>query len=111
MPLLIRVVATAAAGLSLAGAAALTDATAPKTYVISMQISGFEPAALTVRPGDRVRWINKDLFPHTATADDKAFDSESVAPAGTWTYVAGTKGPHAYKCTFHPTMKAIITVR
>jgi plastocyanin len=102
---------TAVAGLALAGAAASADPVAPKSYVISMQITGFEPATLLVKPGDRITWSNKDLFAHTATADDKAFDSKSVAPAGTWTYVAGKPGVHTYICTFHPTMKATITVQ
>jgi plastocyanin len=104
-------VAIAVASLALAGAAPSPDAPAPKSYVISMQITGFEPTALTVKAGDRITWINKDLFPHTATADDKSFDSKSVAPAGTWTYLGGEPGVHTYICTFHPTMKASITVR
>ena len=103
--------ATAVVGLSLAGAAAPTVGAAPESYVVSMQITGFEPAALTVRAGDRITWINGDLFPHTATADDHAFDSKSVAPAGQWTLIAGKTGRHTYTCTFHPTMKATITVR
>ena len=101
----------AVAGLAWAGATISADVADPKSYVISMQITGFEPATLTVNPGDRITWINKDLFPHTATAGDAAFDSKSVAPAGTWTYVAGKPGVHAYICTFHPTMKATITVQ
>lgn len=103
--------AAAVFSLALAGAAAFAGKPVPKEYVITMQITGFEPAALTVKPGDRITWINKDLFPHTATADDKAFDSKSVAPAGTWTYVASKAGAHTYICTFHPTMKATVTVQ
>jgi plastocyanin len=76
-----------------------------------MQIVGFDPPVLNVKPGDRVKWVNKDLFPHTATADDKAFDSHSVTPAGTWTFVAGKPGTHTYTCTFHPNMKGTIRVQ
>jgi len=99
-----QVSAAAVVSLTLAG-------TAPKTYVINMQIAGFDPPELTVKPGDRVNWVNKDLFPHTATADDKAFDSKSVAPSGKWTFVAGKPGTHTYICTFHPTMKGTIKVQ
>jgi len=108
-----QVSAAAVVSLTLAGTAASTDQskTAPKTYVISMQIVGFDPPELTVRPGDRVTWVNKDLFPHTATADDKAFDSKSIAPSGKWTFVAGKRGTHTYICTFHPTMKGTIRVQ
>ena len=109
----VQVSAAAVVSLTLAGTAASTDQakTAPKTYVISMQIVGFDPPELNVKPGDRVTWVNKDLFPHTATADDKAFDSQSVAPAGNWTFVVGKTGAHSYICTFHPTMKGTIKVQ
>jgi plastocyanin len=105
--------AAAVAGLALAGSAA---SSAPvkaggKTFVVTMQITGFEPQMLTVASGDRVTWVNKDLFPHTATADDKTFDSHSVAPTGTWTFVAGKPGLYTYICTFHPTMKGSIKVQ
>jgi plastocyanin len=101
----VQICAAAVAALVLAGAAA------SKTFVVTMQITGFEPQMLTVAPGDRVTWVNKDLFPHTATADDKAFDSRNIAPSGTWTFVAGKPGIHAYICTFHPTMKGSIKVQ
>lgn len=99
--------------LTLAGAAASTGETKskPKTYVISMQIVGFDPPELSVKPGDRVTWENKDLFPHTATADDKAFDSKSIAPTAKWTWVAGKPGTHTYVCSFHPNMKGTIKVQ
>ncbi len=108
-----QVFVAAVVSLALAGAAASTAKTkaASRTFVITMQIVGFEPQELTIKPGDRVTWVNKDLFPHTATADDKAFDSHSVAPADTWTFVARKPGTHTYICTFHPTMKGTITVQ
>ena len=105
--------AAAVVSLTLAGTAASTDQakTAPRTYVINMQITGFDPPELIVKTGDRVTWVNNDLFPHTATADDKAFDSKSVVPSGKWTFVAGKPGTHTYICTFHPTMKGTIKVQ
>ncbi|MGH8180055.1 MAG: plastocyanin/azurin family copper-binding protein, partial [Steroidobacteraceae bacterium] len=47
----------------------------------------FNPQTLTVQRGDRVTWINKDLFPHTVTAAGK-FDSHPIPAGGSWTYVA-----------------------
>jgi plastocyanin len=74
----------------------------------------FQPQNLTVKPGDRIQWVNKDLFPHTATGHNStgaAFDSGSIAPGASWTYVVATPGEYAYACTFHPTMTARLTVR
>jgi plastocyanin len=101
------------AGLSLAGAAASSGQVkaGAKTFMVTMQITGFEPQILTVASGDRVTWVNKDFFPHTATADDKTFDSRSIAPTDTWTFVAGKPGTYTYVCTFHPNMKGTIKVQ
>ncbi|MGF6266747.1 plastocyanin [Paraburkholderia youngii] len=81
------------------------------TYVVVIEQMRFNPAALTVARGDRVVWVNKDLFPHTATADAKAFDSHDIAPDASWSYVASKVGRYAYSCTLHPTMHAVLNVR
>jgi plastocyanin len=110
---LLQASAAAVVSLILAGTAASTAAvpTAPKTYKVVMQVVGFDPPMLTVKPGDKVTFVNNDLFPHTATADDKSFDSKSIAPAASWTYVAGKPGTHTYVCIFHPNMKGTIKVQ
>jgi plastocyanin len=71
----------------------------------------FSPSELVVHPGDRIVWVNKDPFPHTATAADKAFDSGSIAADTSWSYTATKKGEIEYSCTFHPTMKGKIKVQ
>lgn len=89
------------------------DASAQRTYTVSIENLQFEPKALTVKRGDRVVWVNKDLVPHTASAVKSArsgFDSHSIAPDASWTYTASTPGRYAYVCTFHPTMKATLVV-
>lgn len=83
---------------------------APKTHVITIENMRFNPEVLSVQQGDRVVWINKDLVPHTATAENKAFDSRTIEPNASWTYEANKAGEYAYVCTFHPTMKARFTV-
>lgn len=89
----------------------LSDANAaPKTLVVTIENMRFSPDALTVQRGDRVVWINKDLFAHTATALTKAFDSRNIEPNTSWTYVASKTGEFAYVCALHPTMKARLTV-
>ncbi|HZR02417.1 MAG TPA: cupredoxin domain-containing protein [Burkholderiales bacterium] len=98
----------AAAALSLAAFAAPVAA-APQTHTIVMEATAFTPASLTVKRGDRVVWVNKDPFPHTATAA-KVFDSKSVAPGKKWTYVANKAGTFDYVCSFHPTMHGTLKV-
>jgi plastocyanin len=81
----------------------------PPSHAITIENMQFSPRTLTVKRGDRVVWINKDLVPHTATAG-KVFDSRSLPPNASWSYVARKPGRYDYVCTLHPTMKAILVV-
>jgi len=81
-----------------------------KTHTVVMEGTAVSPDTLTVNKGDRVVWINKDPFPHTATAKG-VFDSGSIAPNKKWTYTAVKRGDFPYVCTFHPTMKARLIVK
>jgi plastocyanin len=83
----------------------------PAVHVVTMEGLQFRPATLTVRRGDRITWVNNDLFPHTATGPSGTFDSASIPAGGSWSFVAGKSGTFTYTCTFHPTMKAVLTVR
>jgi plastocyanin len=71
----------------------------------------FVPAKLTVQRGDRVVWVNKDLFAHTATASAGTFDSGSIAVNASWTCVAREPGRHAYLCSMHTTMTGTLIVQ
>jgi plastocyanin len=97
-------------GFLLAGAGSAGQPKLPGA-VVTIENVRFDPQELTVKSGARVTWVNKDLFPHTATADAKTFDSRSIAPSGTWTWVAGKPGTYTYTCSFHPTMKATVRVQ
>ena len=70
----------------------------------------YAPAKLSVKQGDTVVVRNDDLVPHTVTAGDRAFDSGEIAAGKTWRFVARRKGVFPYICTYHPTMKGILTV-
>jgi plastocyanin len=93
--------------------AAVASAAAAKatTHTITMEGSRFIPSTLVVKAGDTVVWVNKDLFPHTATSKAGTFDSQAIAVGKSWTYTAVTRGDYAYTCTFHPTMKGKLRVQ
>jgi plastocyanin len=57
-----------------------------------------------------VVWVNKDPFPHTATARGN-FDSGSIAAGRSWSLVAREPGDYAYICTLHPGMKGTLIVQ
>jgi plastocyanin len=109
-----RAVAVAALLPALAGPAAhATGAGAPapaRALSVALSDMRFQPAALAVRPGDRVTWTNKDLVPHTVSARDGRFDSKDIPAGGSFTWVASGTGTVEYTCRYHPTMVATLTV-
>ncbi|WP_292937802.1 cupredoxin family copper-binding protein [Noviherbaspirillum sp.] len=92
------------------GGAALADR-APARHVITIEAMRYTPQTLEVKAGDTVVWENKDAFPHTATAENRSFDSGEIASDGTWKFKAARKGVFNYVCTLHPTMKATLVVK
>jgi plastocyanin len=83
----------------------------PNTYTIVIEAMAFKPQVLTLRRGDHVRWVNRDLFAHTVTQTGGLFDSKELQPAATWTWTAGASGTFPYICAFHPTMNGKLTVQ
>ena len=83
----------------------------PAKHTVTIEGTRFSPETLTVAAGDTVVWVNKDIIPHTATANSKAFDSGMLSPDASWTYTAKTKGDFPYVCTYHVTMKGRLRVR
>jgi plastocyanin len=71
----------------------------------------YKPAALTVRKGARVRFTNEDRAAHTATADDRSFDTQGIEKGGTAQVTLTRAGTFPYHCDFHPFMKGVIVVR
>ncbi|WP_419555657.1 cupredoxin domain-containing protein [Ruegeria lacuscaerulensis] len=83
---------------------------APKTHEIQIRRFKFEPDQIQVRPGDRIKWVNLDIAPHTATAVDRSWDTfELVKDANSEIQV--TEGmEQSYFCEFHPHMKGRLEI-
>lgn len=92
------------------GQGAAAPLPAPTTHTVIIESSQFKPAVLTVHVGDKIVWVNKDFFPHTATSKGH-FDSGEIAEGKSWTYVARAKGTFPYICTIHPDMKGTLRVQ
>jgi len=71
----------------------------------------FKPAEITISPGTKVTWVNKDEAPHTATSVDKKFNSGGLDTDDRFSFVFNDKGEYPYFCALHPHMKATITVK
>jgi plastocyanin len=109
-----------AIGVAVALACLVPSVTTPATgtaeqaqaaHTVVMENVQFNPATLTVHRGERIVWVNRDLFPHTVTSATKAFDSGSIAPNASWSFTPRKTGSYPYGCSFHPVMKGTITVQ
>ena len=83
---------------------------------VEMAAGGFKPATVSVKPGQTVRFVNKDDRDYSLTTSDKKlknFASGTVAPKNEWTYrVPGdtAAGSYAYNCKLRPRAKGTIKV-
>jgi plastocyanin len=75
-------------------------------------ISGFAfGAPVTVAGGAKVTVRNSDSSPHTVTAAGGAFDTRTVAPGATGSFVAPSKpGTYRFACGIHPSMIGSLVV-
>lgn len=71
----------------------------------------FVPERLELAPGEAVVFTNKDLVPHTVTAQAERIESGEIGPGKSWKFVARRKGEIDYLCRLHPTMHGELLVR
>jgi plastocyanin len=82
------------------------------TETVSITDYTFDPATITVHPGDTVTWSNGDSVPHTATAlDAKSFDTGTIDPGASKSVVFSKAGDYQYRCAIHPDMRGTVEVK
>ena len=82
-----------------------------KVHVVVIEAMQFTPATVEVQTGETVVWKNRDPFPHTATAENRSFDSASIAANHSWKLKTNKRGTFPYVFTLHPNMKATLIVK
>ena len=96
-------------GLALAAAPAASAALSTKVYTVTIQQMSFGQPPKTLHVGDRIEWVNNDIFVHSATAADKSFDVE-LKPKARATIVLRKPGTVSFICRYHPGMKGQLVV-
>ncbi|HVR82797.1 MAG TPA: cupredoxin family copper-binding protein [Planctomycetota bacterium] len=73
----------------------------------------FEPARITISPGTKVTWVNKDDEPHSATSSEKPkrFDSGVLDSDKSYSFTFTEQGSFSYFCKLHPHMTGVVEVR
>lgn len=110
------VVAVAVAGVALTGCssgggkASGGTGSAKSTNTVAIKDFKFVPAVITVKAGTVVTWTNSDDVEHSATGDDKSFDSRLFGKGKTYSYTFTKAGTYEYHCTLHQYMKGTVIV-
>lgn len=78
--------------------------------IVHMKNFAFAPAKITVHVGDSVEWINDDSAQHSATADDKVWNSGELSEGQSWSHTFSKAGVYRYYCDDHEFMKAEVDV-
>jgi len=83
----------------------------PVTHTVTVDAVKFSPADLTVKVGDSIVWVNKDIVAHTATTLKPGFDSKMIQSGKSWRHIVKRKGELPYTCSYHPLMTAVLRVK
>lgn len=100
----------------LTGAALLvipSSAQATPNHTITMHDYYFQPKTLPVSQGDTVTWTNMTPIPHTATSNQKFWNSGDVNQGTPYNQhdVFLNAGTYAYHCTYHQALGMVGTIR
>src|SRR2546426_8184900 len=88
-------------GLGWVLAPGLASTASAADQAVQVVDSAFQPQTITVPAGTTVTWTNTGKLPHTVTADDKSFDSGSLAPGQTFSHTFSAAATLGYHCQFH----------
>jgi plastocyanin len=77
----------------------------------TLEINGFQFSAIRVGPGATVTVVNNDSAPHTATAEDGSFETDTIPAGATGSFTAPTEpGSYPFFCAIHPRMTGTLIV-
>jgi amicyanin len=92
------------------GAAAVDDAPASGDVAVEIAQMQFSPARISVKRGATVTWTQMGSIPHTVTARDGSFGSQTLGASAAFSETFDEPGTYEYFCSLHPTMKGEIVV-
>ncbi len=108
---MIRFLLTLIAILVVNGEAVSKPAPLPRHHIVEIQAFSFQPQRTMVTPGDTIVWINRDIVPHTVTADGGTWRSQPLEEGQSWEVIVEDSGVYSYFCEFHPHMTGVLATR
>ena len=101
---------TEAAGNETGGSTPAPSGEAQRSEKVKIVEFTFQPEPVTVQVGGKVIWQNEDTAPHTATADDGSFDTETIEQGKLESETFKQAGTIPYFCEIHPDMRGTVEV-
>ncbi|MDA5192927.1 cupredoxin domain-containing protein [Govanella unica] len=80
-----------------------------ETIEIVMDNIAYAPTERSAAVGDTIKWVNKDIVAHTATARNGDWNVV-IAPGKTATLRLKNPGAVDYYCRFHPNMTGRLSI-
>jgi len=99
--------------MSMSAPASAAPAAPVAGNAVTIKNFAFAPAAITVKVGTKVTWINQDTDAHTVTSQQGSggpLASAALSTGQSYSYTFTKPGTYAYLCTIHPFMTATVTV-
>jgi plastocyanin len=90
--------------------ALLTSPALADTVTIHISNFTFAPAAISIKPGTTVTWLNDDDTPHSVIEATRRFHSAALDTGDSFTMTFTTPGEVDYFCGFHAMMQGKIIV-
>jgi plastocyanin len=99
--------------IGLAIALALAAAADAAEVVVTQKDKTFQPAAVTIHPGDTLVFKNEDPVNHNVFSQTKGLDFviKSQKPGESGNVTLTGEGTTEVRCAFHPAMKLNVTVK
>lgn len=91
---------------------ATSEEVATTDTTIEIKDFTYQPATLTVQPGEKITVVNRDIAGHSVTSDDgTSFDSKVLSKDQSVVFTAPTKpGSYPFFCIPHPSIKGVLIV-
>ena len=101
---MLRILITLITVLVVNGEAVSKPVSLPRQHVVEITAFSFQPQRTVVSPGDTIVWINRDIVPHSVTANGGTWESQILEEGQSVKIVVEDTGVYSYFCKFHPHM-------
>jgi len=113
LPLAAAVVLVLSAAAYAADPAPAPQVAAAEAGAVTISNFEFQPPLMTVAPGTKITWVNKDEEPHTVLSADggATFKSPALDTDDKFSFTFDKPGTYKYFCSIHRHMVGTIVVK